>query len=250
VDVDASVPTDAGAMDARATDASESSVDASRDGGFCASLGAPLPQLCDDFDEGQPLGAGWSSMDVYQGSSALLDYTYYSPPASFLSMINAGAGTGSARLQEDLPIDTPHVHMEFEMLLPDVSGNVNFELCALHQPVAGGTTYGVFYKYQNGNLLVYVRTLLDDGGELDLTNQIGPPPGEDAASPWLHVEIDTDISESATIVVKHDGAVVLTMPNVDTSTNSRGAMFVELGYYSFMGATAIAHFDNVIVDWQ
>jgi hypothetical protein len=214
------------------------------DAGFCASL-ATQPRFCDDFDEGQDVGAGWSASDVYPGSSVVLDYTYYSPPASFLGSIQASSTPASARLQEDLPLDTPHVHMEFEALLPQLSGNFNFEVCALHQPVGDGTTYGVFYKYSDGNLNVYVRTRDDDGGESDYMGTIGPPP-----SGWLHVEIDTDVSPSATIVVKHQGVVVLNAPNVDTLTSTRASMFVELGYYSADPATAIAHFDNVVIDWQ
>ena len=142
-----------------------------------------------------------------------------------------------------MPIDTPHVHVEFEMLLAPLDSG-NFEICTLHQPVADGTTYGLFYKYQDGNLLVYLRTLDEDGGESDVVSQIGPPP-----SGWLHVEIDSDISESATIVVKHDGNVVVNETNVNTSTVTRASMFVELGYYSAASATTLAHFDNVIVDW-
>jgi hypothetical protein len=214
---------------------------AAADAGFCASLTTPV-NFCADFDEGAAVGAGWSSTDVYQGSSAIVDYTYFSPPGSFLSSINADASPGSARLQEDLPIDTPHVHVEFEMLLPQLQGN--FEICTLHEPVADGTTYGVFYKYQDGNLLVFVRTLDDDGGEVDVVSQIGPPP-----TGWLHVEIDSDVSESGTIVVKHDGTVVVNDTNVNTSTLTRASMFIELGYYSADPATALAHFDNVIVDW-
>ena len=211
--------------------------------GFCASLTTPV-RFCDDFDEGQAIGDGWDATDVYQGSTAALDFTYYSPPASFLSQIDAASSPGSARLQKDLPIDTPHVHVEFKMLLPQISGQ-NFELCTLHEPVADGTTYGLFYKYQNGNLLVYVRTLDEDGGENDFVKQIAPPP-----SGWLDVAIDADISHSATVVVTHGGTVVVNATNVDTSTTNRASMFVELGYYSSNAASAIAHFDDVVVDWK
>jgi hypothetical protein len=210
--------------------------------GFCATLSTPV-HFCDDFDEGQTIGAGWDAIDVYQGSSVLLDFTYYSPPASFLSQISDSNAPASARLQKDLPIDTPHVHFEFEMLLPQLSGD--FELCTLHEPVADGTTYGVFYKYQNGNLLLYARALLEDGGESDFTSEIGPPP-----SGWLHVAVDTDISASATIVVTHNGTVVVNATNVNTLTATRASMFVELGYYSDNAANTLAHFDNVIIDWK
>jgi hypothetical protein len=224
---------DTGALDVTLPDAS-----------FCASYPTPV-KFCDDFDEGQStVGQGWSATDVYPGSTAQIDYTYYSPPASFLSSIDASSAPASARLQEDLPLSTPQVSIQFEALLPQLSGT-NFEVCTLHQPVANGTTYGLFYKYQDGNLLVYVRSLADDGGEVDYVGTIGPPP-----SSWFHVQIDIEVSEVGTIVVKHDGAVVLNATGVDTSTPSRASMFVELGYYSDAPFTALAHFDNVVIDWQ
>lgn len=213
------------------------------DAGFCASL-SPQPHFCADFDEGQPVGAGWSSTDVWQGSTILVDGTYYSPPGSFLSQIFAASSPGSARLQEDLPTNASHVHVEFELLVPQIA-TANLEVCTLHQPVADGTTYGLFYKYENGELLVYVRTLGPDGGLADFVGKIGPPP-----SGWLHVEIDTDVSSSATIVVKHDGAIVLSAPNVNTSTDTRASMFVELGWYAFDPTSALAHFDDVVIDWN
>lgn len=217
--------------------------EATAEGGFCASLSTPV-QFCDDFDEGQTIGAGWSQTDVYQGSTIALDNVYFSQPFSFLSSINENTAPSSARLLENVPIDTPHVHMEFEMLLPPSTGQFNFELCTLHEPVDSGLTYGVFYKYQNGNLLVYLRTLLEDGGESDLYNVIGAPPAG-----WLHVEIDCDVSGSGTVVVKHNGAIVVNDTDANTSTLSRTDMWVEVGFYSNDPATAIAHFDNVIIDW-
>jgi hypothetical protein len=244
-DVGPPVMGDAGSGDGAAGDAGDAGDAAAGEAGFCASLPTPV-HLCADFDEGQAVGSGWSATDVSQGQTALVDYTYFSPPGSFLSQIAASTANGSAesaRLQEDLPLDASHVHVEFEMLLPAAQGT--FEICTLHEPVADGTTYGLFYKYEDGNLLVYVRALADDGGEVDYLGPIGPPPDG-----WLHVSIDTDVSESATIVVKQGGVTVLDAGNVNTSTLTRASMFVELGYYSFDPATTLAHFDDVIVDWE
>jgi hypothetical protein len=42
----------------------------------------------------------------------------------------------------------------------------------------------------------------------------------------------------------------VTETNVPTSTDSRTAMFVEVGFYSFTPASGQADFDNVLVDWQ
>jgi hypothetical protein len=214
------------------------------DAGFCASLTTAY-NLCADFDEGLSVGAGWSpGPDVSPGESATVDFTYFSPPGSFLSLINGNGTAESARLQEDLPIDAAHVHIEFQMLLPAYSGG-NFELCTLHEPVANGLTYGVFYKYQDGNLLVFARALADDGGEVDYVGTIGPPPSD-----WLLVDIDTDVSESANLVVKHNGVEVLNATGVDTSTVTRASMFVELGYYSDDADSTLAHFDNVVMTWN
>ena len=213
------------------------------DAGFCASRPAPV-RFCDDFDEGQAIGDGWSATDVWQGQTIAIDHISYSPPSSFLSDIQSGNAPASARLWEDLPLDAAHVHVEFKALLPPLSGG-DFEIMTLHETIASGVTYGVFYKYQNGNLLVFVRTQGADGGDIDLTKTIGPPP----TTGWLHVEIDVDVSASATLVVKHDGVVVVNAIGVNTSTPARAAMFVELGYYSFLAADAIAHFDDVVIDW-
>ncbi|MGD0529147.1 MAG: hypothetical protein ABSE49_28675 [Polyangiaceae bacterium] len=235
---------DAGAHEAGDAAGEAAGEAAAADAGFCASLTTPY-NLCADFDEGLPVGAGWSGgTDVSQGESVSVDLTYFSPPGSFLSLINGNSSAESARLQEDLPIDAAHVHIEFQMLLPAYSGG-NFELCTLHEPVADGLTYGVFYKYQDGNLLVFARALADDGGEVDYVGQIGPPPSD-----WLLVDIDTDVSESANIVVKHDGVEVLNATGVDTSTLTRASMFVELGYYSDDQDATLAHFDNVVMTWN
>jgi hypothetical protein len=237
-EVEAALP-DGGAPDVGGGDVGPAPPDA----GFCASL-SPQPSFCDDFDEGQSIDTGWSATDVWQGSFISVDGTYYSQPNSFLSQIFAASSPGSARLREDLPTTASHVHMEFELLIPQLATG-SFEICTLHEPVADGTTYGVFYKYQNGDLLLYVRTLTDDGGQAEFTGKLGQPP-----TGWLHVEIDTDVSPSATVVVKHGGAIVLNAPNLNTSTDTRASLFVELGYYSFNPADALAHFDNVVIDWK
>lgn len=225
-----------GAADAPAADVMDAGA-----AGFCGRVSPPV-RLCADFDEGGPVSAGWTSTDVYAGDTVGVDNVYFSPPGSFLGSITQSTTPSSARLQEDLPLDAQKVHVEFEMLLPPVSGNL--EICTLHQQLADGTTYGVFYKYENGNLLIFLRTLGGDGGEVDVVNPIGPPPAG-----WMHVDIDVVVGPSGNIVVKHDGAVVVNDTGVNTSTDSRQSMFVELGYYSFAPATAVAHFDNVIIDW-
>jgi hypothetical protein len=211
--------------------------------GFCASL-SPAPRLCADFDEGQPLQAGWTLLDLYPaGMMAKLDTNALSPPGSFLSAINPSGAPSSARLQESVPALSSHVHVAFAMLLQPTDGQ--FELCALHEVTQTGATSGLFYKEEGGKLLTYLDTLSSDGGTTGIVHQLGAPP-----SGWLHVEIDMDVSDTGTVVVKHDGVVVVNDTNVPTATPSRVQLFVELGYYSSAAATGTANFDNVVVDWS
>jgi hypothetical protein len=59
-----------------------------------------------------------------------------------------------------------------------------------------------------------------------------------------------DIGDHGSLVVKHDGATVVNEPDMQTATDDRSQVFVELGFYSPNGATARANFDDVIVDWE
>jgi hypothetical protein len=166
----------------------------------------------------------------------------FSPPGAFESVINAGPDQASARLYENAPIAITQVHAEFRMLLEPTDADI--ELFVLHETVADGTTYGVYYKVTAKTLLLYVRTLSGDGGKTDFVRNIGVPPPT-----WLKVEIDFDVSDAAIVVVKHDGAVVL-REAVPTSTPTRTSMFFALGLYSFVPKAARARFDDVVFDWK
>jgi hypothetical protein len=63
------------------------------------------------------------------------------------------------------------------------------------------------------------------------------------------VIIDVDVSDTGSFTVQQGGSVVLSESNQPTSTDSRTAMFVELGLYSFAPTSGQASFDNAIVDW-
>jgi hypothetical protein len=63
------------------------------------------------------------------------------------------------------------------------------------------------------------------------------------------VVIDLDVSDSGSFTVQQGGIVVVTETNQPTSTDSRTALFVELGFYTFDPASGQANFDNAIVDW-
>jgi hypothetical protein len=208
---------------------------------FCALL-TPQPKFCADFDEGFPVATGWTQTDETANATVTVDSIGYESPAAMLSKIVPADVPASARLEEDFPATASQVHIEFEALL--TSGGGPFELAALHEQAPDGTDYGVFYKEQDGSLLVYVGSLADDGGLAQYVYQLGAPP-----QTWLHVSIDVVIAESGSLVVKHDGAVVVNETGIDTLTDGRTRQFVEMGFYSPNAATAQADFDDVIIDW-
>jgi hypothetical protein len=219
--------------------------EASDDGssGFCASL-SPKPRLCADFDEGLPVGAGWTTVDVSQGQTVSVDPSVsYSPTASLLSAVSPmGTGYESGRLEESLPVLASHVHAEFKVLLP--GGGGPFELFSLQQITPDGSYYGLYYKEEGGKLVAYVSALGSDGMMHGKVYPLGAPPVT-----WLHVEIDMDISDTGTLVVKHDGAAVVNAVNLPTSTPTRAQLASEIGFFSPNPATAQVHFDDVVIDW-
>ncbi len=232
---DAGAPADAtpdGTIDAGGSDAAP---------GFCASLATPV-KLCTDFDEGQPVDAGWGATDLYGGQAINLTAMAFSPPSAFQSAVNPSGAPASARLLQALPTASPHVRLEFEMLLAPSDGT--FELAVIHEVIGDGTTYGLFYREVGSALQVELLNLAGDGSVFDQTWPIGAP-----SSTWSHVVIDLEVADAGSFTVQQDGQVVVTQTNVPTSTPTRTALFVELGFYSFEPGSGEASFDNAIVDW-
>jgi hypothetical protein len=215
---------------------------------FCASLTAPV-SFCSDFDESEALEAGWGAVDFYGGASMSLSQTAFSRPSSFLSSVNPTGAPSSARLEEGMPTFASHVHVEFEMLLVPSDGTL--ELGVVHEVTEDGTTYGLYYREVSSTLQVQLRALDQYGNLVQQTWPLGPPvPG------WTHVVMDMDVSDNASFTVAQSasdgdgdgGAVVET--NQPTSTDSRVAMFVEVGFFSNGPTSGTANFDNVIIDWS
>jgi hypothetical protein len=223
--------------DAAASDASDAG-DAAMS--FCALLATPV-KLCADFDEGAPVDAGWDTADLSLGGAVSVTTNAFSPPGAFFSTINPVDDQLSARLLENVPTTSPHVHVELEMMLVPSDGT--FELAVIHQ-VANDTTYGLFFREVDMALQAELKTLNADGSEFDMTWPLGAP-----ASSWAHVTLDLEVAMSGSFTVQQ-GATVVTETNVPTSTVGRTSMFVELGLYSFDPAGAQATFDNATIDWE
>jgi hypothetical protein len=250
---DASAPADAGGL-ADVTDAGgspdEGPADAGDTGeggdggpGFCASRVTPV-KLCTDFDEGKPVQTGWEATDVYGGAAISVGTPAFSGSGALLSAVNPSGAPSSARLEQTVPTQSPHVHLEFEMFLVPSTGT--FELGAIHEVTSDGTTYGLFYREVGSTLQVQLRSLLADASVYDKTWPIGPPP---SPSNWVRVALDMDVADMGSFTVTQDGTVVVTQTNVPTSTPSRADLFVELGMYTYAPASGQASFDNAIVDW-
>ena len=236
----ASGAVDASPADGGAAAALDAGSDAATDAHFCASR-SPAPQLCADFDEGMPVDTGWAPVDTSPHATVKVDSIGFSPPGSMLSAITPADVPAIARLRAPVPLKAASVHVEFELLLP--TGGGPFELCAIHETAPDGTDYGLFYKEEQGRLLVYVGTLEGDGGLDQFVYPLGAPPAQ-----WLHVAIDFGLGDPGTVTVKHDGATVINA-SIPTATAGASALFVALGFYSANGATARADFDDVVVDW-
>jgi hypothetical protein len=212
---------------------------------FCATLATPV-KLCDDFDEGQSVEAGWSATDLYGGEAIAITNDSYSPPAAFSSAINPSDAPSSARLLENLPTESSEVHVEFEMLLTSSSETGTIQLAVVHEVTSDGTTYGLYYQEVNGALQAELRALLSDGSTYDQSWPIGNPP-----TSWTRVDMDMSLlDDGGAFTVQQDGTPVVSQSGVPTSTDSRAALFVELGLYSYTPAGGSAVFDNAIVDWQ
>jgi hypothetical protein len=214
-------------------------------GGFCATLTTPVA-FCSDFDEGGPVNAGWDTIDVYNTADTVtLGSTSFSPPSSFSSsLFDLLDPPLSARLVKELSTTATTVHMDFELLLSAAPTSGTLELAALHENV-NGATYGVFFEEVNGILQIAVR--LENQYNAPGPWTFGPPP---ASTAWTRFVIDIDVADSGSIVVREGGQVVVSATKVQTSTDDRNAMFVELGFYDNGSAAAQASFDNVILDWQ
>ena len=172
-----------------------------------------------------------------------VDSVAFSGPGSMLSAITTDDVPASARLEETVPFQATQLHVELEMLLP--SGGGPFELCAIHESSPGAPDYGLFYKEEKGSLVVYLGTVEEDGGLAQYVYPLGAPSAQ-----WLHVAIDFGLGDSGSVVVRHDGAVVVDATGVPTATAGATQLFVALGFYSPTAATARANFDDVVVDWR
>ncbi len=227
---------DAAAIDAAASDAA--AADAAKT--FCETLATPV-KLCADFDEGGAVDDGWDTSDLTLGGTVGVTTNAFSAPGAFSSAVNPISDPLSARLLENVPTMSPHVHVELEMLLVPSDGT--FELAVIHQ-VANDTTYGLFFREVASALQAELKTLNADGSEFDMTWPIGPPPAD-----WTHVILDLNVADSGSFTVQQ-GSTVVAQTNVPTSTSGRTSMFVELGLYSFDPAGAQATFDNATIDWE
>jgi hypothetical protein len=210
--------------------------------GFCATLAAPV-KLCADFDEGEPVDAGWGATDLYGGEAISVGTPAFSAPGAFQSAVNPSGAPSSARLLQAVPTLSPHVHVEFEILLVPSDGT--FELGVIHEVTPDGTTYGLYFREVNSAFQVELRSLSDDGGVFDQYWPLGAPPAG-----WSRIDLDLTIADSGSFVIEQDGVTVLSETNLPTSTPSRSATFVELGFYSFTPGSGQASFDNATVDWQ
>ncbi|MGH7283343.1 MAG: hypothetical protein ACRELY_17590, partial [Polyangiaceae bacterium] len=122
VDLDGLDARDAGGSDALAPDATPNEAAASDagDSGNADASHFTCPDaslVCDDFDE-SPLGARWSAVTVQNGTLAIDDAEWFSPPNSLLITLpdNSGGLLRYNRLELDVS-DLPSIDCQFEVRL-------------------------------------------------------------------------------------------------------------------------------------
>ncbi len=98
--MDGTSPTVDGASDDSAFDASLGDGGSEGGLGFCATLN-PKPTFCDDFDLGNPVGAGWSNVSKCIGCTVAIDNdASVSPPLSILAINTPDGSSADAYLRK------------------------------------------------------------------------------------------------------------------------------------------------------
>jgi hypothetical protein len=227
------------AADADATDGSPDTLSP----GFCATQDATF---CADFDE-TPLGRGWTSLQVNQGSASQDPSLWRSPPFSFAASVQPGDASLSpaVKLTKDFGTTANHIELEFDLYIDPASVpgignllNVGWSVWNLTFRVVAG---GGLLSLQEWEGLAY-HTL-----STAMT-----------AGVWTHFALDLSVAPSdagATDGSARSGRLTVTLnraqtPDLDVSVspNPQGATHMELGP-SVFGTTPSwgAHFDNVVV---
>jgi hypothetical protein len=218
--------------------------------GYCASL-TPAPMFCDDFDEGKPLGSGWTRMTINDLGTMALDTTYvHSGTTSVRHAFTDHSGTmvTAARLELDLPGTTSMVTWSFDLYI-DVrpttgGGQIEIADVALH------TASGDFFN----------DLMLNVGGASDYYHEEFEPSGGSGtfmsgdqlfpslqSGHWYHIVMAIDLS-AASYQLSIDGTAVAV--GAARFAISPGTVSVHDGFDWVSNTVSgwTIHTDNVAVD--
>lgn len=241
-------PLGAGGTDAHSGDASNSDT---ASGSYCASLPSPFcasitgAALCDDFDDGQPLGNGWNmSLTQTGGMMSLSTANACSAGTSVMHAFPTQTnGNSIAQLEYDNP-SASSVDFAFDLLIPMRTPNSQIEIADITVVASAG-------KF-NTDLMLDVGTGVMDSFHEEFFPTAGVGQSADhvfaeiAPGVWHHVEMAIDFS-AQTQSLMLDG--VLINSGATAFAIEPGALSVYSGIIYAFGMLAgwTLFVDNVVI---
>jgi hypothetical protein len=214
---------------------------------FCASLPV-APVLCEDFDEGTPFDAQFTSTDQGAPGHVGADGAMFkTPPDSLFSTIDQGMAAAYAFLARVFSGTSSRIEYAFDvMLVQAVSGQLVVPAAILVDE--GLTTQHQVTLVLGGRNEVEQSFAGPDGGTIFVDTPLGVGP---SLGQWSRVDIVVSLAQH-TINVTVDGAAALTASPLDSSWPGAGTLSIDLGiaYVSDTSGPWSIRYDDVVVNPQ
>jgi hypothetical protein len=196
-------PPDTGAADAGADARDANAADAAPT--WCDTA-SPKPTFCADFDEGRPVDATWTRLQLDPGATAQLGVLARSPPYAF-NAVTPPLVDGQyqhALLIETLSATVASATLAFDLQLAKnypIATNTHLTIARIRFPVPAGTLYIVEYGTYGGQGQL-VETTVPNGGVAQYVNH---PCAFAAGGTWVRVQLDVTLGPTARAKVSLDG---------------------------------------------
>jgi hypothetical protein len=204
----ASPPADTGPSDGGAADAArDAKADAGNDAAptWCDTA-SPKPTFCADFDEGKPVDATWTRLQLDPGATAQLGVLAKSPPYSF-NAVTPAIGDGQvqhALLIETLTATVASASLAFDVQLAKnypIDPNTHLTIARIRFPVPSGTLYLLEYGTYGGQGQVVETTVPNGGQPQDVPHVCTLVAG----GSWVRVQLDVTLSPTPHAKLSLDG---------------------------------------------
>jgi hypothetical protein len=243
-EVDAPMP-EADGPPADAADEADAEADAPLH--FCASLLTP-PVLCEDFDEGSPFNAQFST--IVEGASGHIgaDSTYAkTAPDSLFANVDQGMSAAYAYLRRAFGGTSSRIEYAFDVLLVQTASGQVVVTAAVLADEGLATQHQVALVL--GSKREVEQSFAGSGGNtvfVDTPLATWPSLGQ-----WSHVDMVVSLA-TRTVSVTVDGASALTDAPLDPSWPTAGPLTINLGIAYTSGTTGpwSIRFDDVVANPQ